>query len=415
VAKEVRGEKIMTTTSSIIDRRQVIQGLLGSSAVSMPSILRAQTPTVKIGILQPMTGALAFDGQQGLNGAELAVKAINAAGGIKSLGGAQIEMVVGDCQSRPDAAAQEVEKMQEQGVSAVIGGYASPICFTASQTASRYDLPYIVDVGVSDQITSRGLTNTFRFCPGLGMVVRAALENIRKLNEDAGKPVKSVQLIREEGLFGQGLADLMSPELEKMGFDVLPPLTHPTPARDMGNIAIQVRSRKPDLIIPASYYGEASLLARTIQQQRIRPKAIFAVLNGAASNYRFLKENPDAAQYVMDCNHWYNPNNQEALALRKQLESNGQYFTYQLALNYACVKLAADSIERAASRDRTKILTAIRESRFADHIMPYGETNFVNGQNMGAAPVVTQVQGDDIKVIYPSAFSNAKPIFPMPA
>ena len=305
--------------------------------------------------------------------------------------------------------------MHEAGVTAIVGGYASPICFTASQTASRYDLPYIVDVGVSDQITSRGLTNTFRFCPGLSIVVKAAIENIGKLNDAAGKPVKTVQLIREEGLFGQGLADLMSPSLAKLGFDVLPPLTHPTPARDMSNIATQVRSRRPDMIIPASYYGEASLLARTIQQQRIRPKAIFAVLNGAASNYRFLKENPEAAQYVMDCNHWYNPRNAEALALRKQLESEGRFFTYQLALNYACVKLTADAVERAASRERPKVLAALQASRYADHIMPYGETNFVNGQNMGAAPVVTQVQGDDIKVIYPSAFADAKPIFPIPA
>ncbi len=404
----------MTHTTGL-DRRSLMRTAAAASAtLAMPAVLRAQTPTVKLGILQPVTGALAFDGQQGLYGAELAVKAINAAGGVKSLGGAQIEMVVGDCQSRPDVAAQEVEKMQEQGVAAIVGGYASPICFTASQTAARYDLPYVVDVGVSDQITSRGLTNTFRFCPGLGIVVRAALENIGKLNEAAGKPIRSVQLVREEGLFGQGLADLMSPELEKMGFEVLAPLTHPTPARDMGNIALQIRARNPDLIIPASYYGEASLLARTIQQQRIRPKAIFAVLNGAASNYRFLKENPEAAQYVMDCNHWYNPKNAEALALRKQLEGEGRFFTYQLALNYACIKLIVDAVERAASRERPKVLAALQASRFADHIMPYGETRFVNGQNMGAAPVVTQVQGDDIKVIYPAAFADAQPIFPIP-
>jgi len=60
------------------------------------------------------------------------------------------------------------------------------------------------------------------------------------------------------------------------------------------------------------------------------------------------------------------------------------------------------------------VLAALQGSRFADHIMPYGETRFVNGQNMGAAPVVTQVQGDDIKVIYPAAFADAQPIFPIP-
>jgi branched-chain amino acid transport system substrate-binding protein len=45
--------------------------------------------------------------------------------------------------------------------------------------------------------------------------------------------------------------------------------------------------------------------------------------------------------------------------------------------------------------------------------MPYGETRFVNGQNQGAAPVNTQVQGDDIKVIFPDAFADARPVFPV--
>jgi branched-chain amino acid transport system substrate-binding protein len=47
--------------------------------------------------------------------------------------------------------------------------------------------------------------------------------------------------------------------------------------------------------------------------------------------------------------------------------------------------------------------------------MPYGPTKFVNGQNEGAAPVNLQVQGNDIKVIFPDAFADAKPIFPVPA
>ena len=47
--------------------------------------------------------------------------------------------------------------------------------------------------------------------------------------------------------------------------------------------------------------------------------------------------------------------------------------------------------------------------------MPYGPTKFVNGQNQGAAPVNTQVLGNDIQVIFPASFASAKPVFPMPA
>ncbi|WP_417281693.1 ABC transporter substrate-binding protein [Azospirillum himalayense] len=114
---------------------------------------------MKIGILQPVTGALAHDGDLGRLGAEMAINEINAAGGIKGLGGAKIEMVFGDARSTPEAGTQEVERMQAEGVCAIVGGFASPICLAASQAAARNDLPYLVDVGVSDQIMARGLTN----------------------------------------------------------------------------------------------------------------------------------------------------------------------------------------------------------------------------------------------------------------
>jgi branched-chain amino acid transport system substrate-binding protein len=77
------------------------------------------------------------------------------------------------------------------------------------------------------------------------------------------------------------------------------------------------------------------------------------------------------------------------------------------------VKLLADAIDRAGSADRAKIIEALNTSTFKNHIMPYGETKFVNGQNMGAAPVNTQVQGSEIKVIFPDSFADAKPRFPV--
>ncbi|WP_262330348.1 ABC transporter substrate-binding protein [Bosea sp. BH3] len=405
----------MTQKTEISRRGLLATAATGAAAIAMPSLVRAQAPAIKVGILQPVTGALAYDGQQGQIGAEAAIKAINDAGGIKALGGAKLEMVFGDARSTPEGGTAEVERMQAEGVVAVVGGFASPICLAASQAAARYDLPYIVDVGVADSIVTRGLKNTFRFGPGFGMVTKTALENLAKLNEAAGKPAKTVVLVHEDGLFGSGLAKLMQAELPKMGFEVLDTIAHPTPARDMSNIALQIRSKNPDLVIPSSYYGEFALLARTMQQQRIRPKGIYAVLNGAASNYRFVKEFNEAAQFVMDCNHWHDPRKPVAEALRKQVEASGKFWTYNIPLNYSCVGLLADAIEKAGSTDKAKVTEALANSTYAGHIMPYGPTKFVNGQNQGGAPVNTQIQGADIKVIFPTDFADAKPVFPRPA
>ncbi|CAO3409346.1 ABC transporter substrate-binding protein [Azospirillum largimobile] len=400
-----------------ISRRTVLKAGAAAAAfaavpVAAPSILRAQTPVVKIGILQPVTGALAHDGDLGRLGAEIAINEINAAGGIKSLGGAKIEMVFGDARSMPEAGTQEVERMQAEGVSAIVGGFASPICLAASQAAARYDLPYLVDVGVSDQIMSRGLANTFRFSPGFGKVTQVALDNLTAINERAGKPAKTVVLVHEDGLFGSGLAKLLQTELPKRGFEILETIAHPTPARDMSNVALRIRSLNPDLVIPSNYYGEFVLLARTMQQQRIKPKGVYAILGGAASNGRFVKEFPQAAQNVIDCNHWHDPKNPKALALRKAVEDQGKSFAYNVPLNYSNLLLLADAIERAASTDRKKIIEALNASSFTGHIMPYGPTKFVNGQNEGATPINTQIQGSDIKVIYPEAFAEAKANFP---
>lgn len=398
-----------------ISRRTALGGAAAASALlGAPAILRAQSAVLKLGILQPVTGALAQDGDFGRTGAELAIKEINDAGGIKALGGAKIEMIFGDARSNPEAGTAEVERMAAEGVSAIVGGFASPICLAASQAASRYDLPYVVDVGVSDAIVGRGLKNTFRFGPGFGAVTKVALANLSTLNDQAGKPAKTVVLVHEDGLFGSGLAKLMATELPKLGFEVLETIAHPTPARDMSNVALRIRALNPDLVIPSSYYGEFVLLARTMQQQRIRPKGIYAVLNGAASNYRFVKEFPEAAANVMDCNHWFDPRNAKALELKKVVEAQGKFFAYNVPLNYSCVKLVADAVERAASADRAKIVEALAATAgFTGHIMPYGETKFVGGQNQGAGPVNTQVQDGDIKVIFPSTFADAKPVFPV--
>ena len=400
----------------LISRRRFLHStaLGAAAAISAPAVLRAQGAAVKVGILHPVSGALSYSGQQGRIGAQLAVEEINAAGGIKALGGAKIDAMLGDAQSTPDGGNAEVEKMNAAGVAAVVGGYASAICLSASQTAARYDLPYVVDVGVVDSIVTRGLKNTFRFGPGFGVIAKTALENLATINDQAGKPAKTALIVHEDSAFGAGLAKLLNAQLPEKGFQVLETISHPTPTRDFNNVALKIKAQNPDLVIPANYYNEYVLLARTLLQQKIRPKGIYSVLGGAASSYKFVKEFPDAAQYIMDCNHWFDPKNPKALELKKKIEARAEFFTYEVYMNYSCVLLLADALERAGSAERAKIIAALEGSTFAGHVMPYGPTKFVNGQNQGAAPVNTQVIDKDIQVILPAQFASAKAVFPMP-
>src|SRR5499427_4005122 len=294
--------------TSVVNRRRFLQSTaIGAAAAAgvlhAPAVLRAKGAPVRVGVLHPVSGALSYSGQQGRIGAQLAIEEINAAGGIKS----------------------------------IVGGYASGICLAASQTAARYDLPYVVDVGVVDSIVTRGLKNTFRFGPGFGVIAKTALDNLVVINDQAGKPAKTVMIVHEDSAFGAGLAKLLNAQLPDRGFQVLETISHPTPTREFENVVLKIKAQNPDLVIPANYYNEYVLLARTMQQQRVRPKGIYSVLGGAASSYKFVKEFPEAAQYIMDCNHWFDPRNPKALALRQKIEAKGEFFTYEVYMNYSCV------------------------------------------------------------------------------
>lgn len=383
--------------------------------LGFPAVLRAQAAAIKIGVLHPVTGALSYSGTQSRAGALMAIEEINAAGGIKSLGGAKLEAVLADAQSRPDAGAAEVDKLNEAGVAAIVGPYASAIAIATTQAAARHNLPHVVDVGTADQVVTRGLTNTFRFSPGVTKVVEFGIDSLTKINDSAGKPVKTIFIVHEESAFGTNTAKALNEELPKRGFEVVETVKHANPTRDFSNIVLRIQARKPDLIIPANYYDEYVLFTRALRQQRVAAKGIYSILGGGASSYKFVKEFPDAAGFVMDCNHWFDPRKAAAIALKEKTEKQGLFFSYEVFLNYNAVMYLADALERAKSTAHDALNASLASSTWDKHILPYGPTKFVNGQNTGAQPAITQVLDKDIKVIYPLEFSSGNAVFPIPS
>ena len=378
---------------------QVVGAAGAASALGMPSVSfgQASTRTVKIGMIQPMTGMFAYNGAQGMVGAKMAADEINAAGGIRSMGGAKIELVIGDSQSKPEAAVSEVDKLSEQGISCFVGGYASGLALTATQASARNKVPFLVDGAVSDQITGRGLYGVFRLAPGFKQITDVALQNLTNINDATGKQVKT-----------------LAGELPKRGFEIVESIGFPTPTRDFTNIGLKLRSSKPDLIIPSCYLNEYVLLARSIHQNKVPKKAIYSVIGGGASNMKFVREFNAAAQGIMDCNHWIDPRKPRSQRLVSALDAAKVDLTYEVLLNYSNVLLAIDAIEKAGSGDRDKINQALTNSTFDGHVMPYGPTKFVNGQNEGARPINTQIQGMKVEVVYPPEYATAKMVFPVP-
>ncbi len=409
------------TKTPRLTRRTFVAGAAAGTAVAaagiggFPAIARAAKP-IKMGVVHPVSGFLQFSGAQCRFGALTAIQEINAAGGIKALGGAPIEALLGDAQSKAEVGAAEVEKFNSAGVAAIVGAYSSGISLATTQAAAKYGIPHAVDVGVNDKIVGRGLKNTFRFGPGFGVITKLGIERLIEMNNAAGKPVKSVVIVHENTTpFGSYMAGLMRKGLEPAGFEVAAVLPHPTPNKDFRNIALKIKELKPDLVIPSHYYNENVLFLRTLQRQRVSSKAIYSVLGGASSQYRFLNEFPDAAQYIIDCNHWFDPKNKKAWALKAKTDKAGKTFSYEVFLAYTAVRFIADAMERAGSIDHDKVNAALASSTWSGHFLPYGPTKIVNGQNQSAQPLNTQILGKKIEVIAPAKYATAKAIFPRPA
>ena len=395
------------------------RGLLAGSAalagaLAAPRFVSAQARTVKVGLIHPLSGFVAFNGQQCRIGALMAIEEVNAAGGIKSLGGAKLEPLLGDSQSKVEVGVSEVEKMNEAGAAAFIGTFQSAVAISASQAAAKYGTPFLIDVAASDLIVNRGLTNVFRLKPGFGKCVDEGMAALGAINDKAGKPAKSAVIVHESSEFGTGTAKLLAAKMPAIGLEVKEVIPHDNPTRNFDNIALKIRSLRPDIVSMSNYQNEYMLLAKTLVQQKIPLVGMFSVLGGGF-NYKFTREQPEVAEYMMDYNHWYNPKSAKAQEMRKAVESKGGLFTFEIYLSYNTVMLLRDALERAGSGEKDKLTAALAATTWTPETVPYGPTRFVNGQNEGAQAAALQaVKGGEIEVIYPEAFASAKPVYPRP-
>ena len=398
-----------------ISRRGFVAGtaVLATGSLGFPSIGGAQAAPVKVGMIHPVTGFVAYNGQQSRLGGTMAVEDVNKAGGIKSMGGAKLEALLGDSQSKVEVGVSEVEKMNEQGVAAYIGCFQSPVGIAASQAAAKYNTPFLIDVGASDLIVNRGLKNVFRLKPGFGVCVDDGIASLGALNKAANNVAKTAVIVHESGEFGTGTAKLLAGKLPSVGITAKELIAHDNPTRNFDNIALRIRSMAPDIVMMSNYGNEYMLLARTLFQQKVNVAGFYSILGGGF-NYKFVKDMPDVSQYMMDVNHWFNPKSAKAQELKKRVEAAGALFTFEVYLTYSNVMLLADALEHAGSADKEKLTAALAASTYKADLLPYGPTKFVNGQNQGGRPAVMQSLKGDIEVIAPEEFASAKAVFPKP-
>ena len=139
-----------------VSRREVLTktagGALAATAFGAVPLRGYAAEPINIGALYPVTGSMAQIGQGCVNAAKLAVQMVNDAGGIKSLGGAKLNLIISDIQSDTTVTRTETDRViNGSKVSAIHGCYASALTLIASEVAERAKVPLITGSS-SDQL-----------------------------------------------------------------------------------------------------------------------------------------------------------------------------------------------------------------------------------------------------------------------
>ncbi|HET7400095.1 MAG TPA: ABC transporter substrate-binding protein [Intrasporangium sp.] len=371
--------------------------------------------TIKIASLHPLSGAAAADGQQMDNGAKLAAEAINAAGGIKSLGGAKLEIVSADSQGKPEVGQSEAQRLIQEGAVGIVGTYQSAVSANVATVAERNKVPFVIDVSSADSILSQGYKYTFRVQPSASVIGQQGAQYLFDVSKAAGKPVKKVAFLHEQGPFGSGVRDAFTKKAKELGFEVAPAISYDAASvADLTTQVTQVKASGADVLAVAGYYRDGVLVAKAVSSVKPAVNAVYGVADGAFDLPQFPKDAGAAGEGYFDANYHpdFTKQTTKDLAALYKKKYNDDIRTGAV-LSYDSVRVLADAVERAKSTEPAKIREAITQTSLESLMAQSGPIAFdEKGENKGAIPILMQVQKDATNQVWPSNLAQAKPSYP---
>src|SRR4051794_21776974 len=166
---------------------------LALGAAALAGRAHAQPDEVKIAMLVPLSGAWARSGILEKLGAELAIDDVNAAGGIKSLGGAKLRLLPFDTADSSEKAKDAAQRMiaQEPDLVGGFGCWLSSFTLAATEVTERAELPWLT-LSYFDLITGRGFGHVFQSSPTANRQAEELLPMVMELAQKATgrKPAK---------------------------------------------------------------------------------------------------------------------------------------------------------------------------------------------------------------------------------
>ena len=384
------------------DRREFLVktagGALAASAfTAVPFISRAAEP-VNIGALYPVTGSLAQIGQGCVAAAKLAVEMVNDAGGIKSLGGAKLNLIVSDVQSDTTVTRTETDRLiSGNKLSAIHGCFASALTLIASEVAERAKVPLLT--GSSSDQLNKGRTYTFTPFARASQFAQAQLQ-MSKLVSDKPK----VAVIFENTAFGTSTSNGLRELAPGEGVEIV--LFEPYSAgfTDASPLINKVKASGANALFSVSYLNDLILIVRTVKQFGLN-----VAINGGSGGFvipDFYKNVGKLAEGLQGVAHWNHDMDDNAQKVNVEYKKRTGEFLFEYAGGLvAQTFMIADALERAASTDPQKVRDALATLDVAKGYAamgPGGRVKFgPDGKNIYAHPVGVQWQHGDLASVFP--------------
>ena len=371
---------------------------------------------IVIGSIHPLTGPLAGAGQPMDQAAQMAVKDINEAGGIKALGGAKLVLSSGDSKGEAETGQSEAQRLIDDGAVALVGTYQSDVTLNVASVAERSQVPFVIDVAVDDQILEQGYQNTFRIQPNATSMGQDGADRLLEIAQQSGEKVDSVSYIHEDSSFGTSVFDAFKKEAESKGISVAKEVTYT--ATNFSDATTQVReaaAANPDVIVGTGYYPDQLLVAKAVKALSPDIQSLYGVANGAFDDENFAKDAGAAGDDVLSANYHYNAASDRTQEIRKRFEQEyGSPMQTSAVLSYQAVEVIAQALEEGGSADPSELRDAISETSVDDPLLAFdGPIEFdETGQNTNATVVVMQVKGDGVEQVAPPEFETTQASYP---
>lgn len=395
------------------------------AAVALAPGLAGAAEEVRIGVLSPLSGPNAKFGLIQKNTLSMAADDVNAAGGIKSLGGAKIRLVFGDTIGQADTGVTETERLiTKEKAHALIGAFQSGVGFPASAVAERYQVPWLT-FGTFDKITQRGFKYVFRAHANDSIKAKTLIDGLAAFSKQSGMPAKSAVVFSENTEWGKSVGDKQKGFLEQVGVKVHYVEHYPFAAPDLTSMVVKAKGNRPDLVIANSYLGDALLITRQMSEQELRPM-VYAAGGGGHLQPDFLKGVTKLSEGILVATMWDAAVGKAVPWIAKENDKYrakyGTNMTEDSVGYYQGFQVIVDSLERIRTLGHKELRDAIAATDIGDinhkaMMMPYKRIRFdETGQNPFATAMVVQIQEGQYRLLFPehAAEPDAKVIWPYP-